>query len=90
MNKNDLRQIGSIIEEKIEPIKKKLGDHDRRFDSISKTLEEGSEKLDSLTLDMIEVQKKTDVLDDIHENTKDIKKKVGDLETRVEVLESVA
>jgi hypothetical protein len=48
MIKSDIQAIGSLIEEKLEPIKKTLNTH-------TNTLSEVTDKLDSLTLDMIEV-----------------------------------
>lgn len=83
MNKSDIQAIGSLIEEKLEPIKKTLNTH-------TNTLSEVTDKLDSLTLDMIEVQKKTDVIADIHDMLKDTKDKVDDHEQRIKVLEHAA
>lgn len=80
MDKRDLKQIETILDkkldQKLEPIKKVQGEH--------------SSKLDALTLDMIEVQKKTDVLPNLHSYVKDTSDKVKDLEERVEILESAA
>ena len=42
MTTNDLKQIGQVVEEKLEPIKK--------------TLEEHTQKLDALTSDVIQLQ----------------------------------
>ena len=53
-------------------------------------LEPVNQKLDSLTLDMIDVQKKTDVIADIHSILEDTKEKVEDHEQRLSSLESPA
>lgn len=45
-------------------------------------------KLDALTADVVSIQQETKIIKDIHENTKDTRQKVQDLEARVEVLES--
>ncbi len=74
MNKLDLKQIEELLDKKLE--------------SIKKTLEEHSSKLDALTLDMIEVQKKTDLLPDLHSYIKDTSDKVKEIEERVETLEA--
>lgn len=83
MKKSDLQEIGSLIEEKLEPIKETLDKH-------TKILSEHSDKLDSLTLDMIEVQRKTDAIADIRDMLEDTKGKVDDHEQRIEVLEHAA
>lgn len=71
-----LKQIKKVLKDELEPINKKLDEH--------------SAKLDSLTLDMIEVQKKTDVLSDLHMYIKDTKEKVDGHEDRIQRLESVS
>ena len=73
MNNTDLKQIEVLLDKKLNPIKK--------------TLEEHSTKLDSLTLDMVDVQKKTDVIADIHSLIGDVKEKVNDHEERISQLE---
>lgn len=88
MNKTDLEQIGALIEEKLEPIKKTLDDHDGQFTSIKKTLDDHSQKLESLFLDIVDVQKKTDILPDIYDIVKGTKEKVDEHEERIEVLEN--
>ncbi len=90
MKKSDLQEIGSLIEEKLEPIKKTLELHDNQFKSISVKLDEHSQKLDSLMLDMVDVQKKTDVLPDYHSLIKDTRENVKDHEQRIEALETAA
>lgn len=76
MKKSDLREIGSIIEEKLEPIKKVLDEH--------------TDKLDALTLDMITVQKKTDALPDLYSMIKDTREKVNEHNDRLDNLETPA
>lgn len=97
MKKSDLQEIGSLIEEKLEPIKetlekhgRMLEQHDNQFKSISAKLDEHTEKLDSLMLDMVDVQKKTDVLPDYHSMIKDTREEIKDHEQRIEALENVA
>ncbi len=53
-------------------------------------LEPVNQKLDSLTLDMIDVQKKTDVLVDLQSYIEDTSEKTKNLEKRVEKLEHQA
>ena len=53
-------------------------------------LEPINQKLDSLMLDMIDVQKKTDILPDLYSLIKDTRDKVKELKQRVGVLESPA
>lgn len=67
-----LKKIAEVLDKKLKPINKKLDEH--------------SIKLDSLTLDMIRVQKKTDILPDLHSY---IKEKVDDHEERIQRLENV-
>ena len=99
-----LKKIGDLLGKKLKPISAKLDshdgqfksihakldEHDNQFKSIRTKLDEHSEKLDSLTLDMIMVQKKTDLLPDLHSLIKDTKVKVDELEERVERLETAA
>ena len=99
-----LKKIGDLLGKKLKPIRTKLDSHDGQFKSIRTKLDshdgqfksirtkldEHSEKLDSLTLDMIMVQKKTDLLPDLHSLIKDTKVKVDELEERVERLETAA
>lgn len=63
---------------------------DQKLEPIHKKLDEHSTKLDSLMLDMFDVQKKTDVLPDLHSMIKDTKEKVDELEERVDRLETAA
>ncbi|MBI4137221.1 hypothetical protein HY469_04120 [Candidatus Roizmanbacteria bacterium] len=101
MNKTDLVQIeevvGKKLKEELKPIKLtldehtlKLDEHTRKLDEHTLKLDEHTERLDSLTLDMINVQKKTDLLPDIFDYVKGTKEKVDDLEKRVETLEAAA
>lgn len=76
MKKSDLQEIGSLIKENLEPIKKTLSEH--------------SDKLDSLTLDMIEIQRKTDAIRDIHALVRDTREAVNDHEQRINILENAA
>ncbi|OGD95533.1 hypothetical protein A3A48_00755 [Candidatus Curtissbacteria bacterium RIFCSPLOWO2_01_FULL_37_9] len=69
-----LQQIKKILQVELKPVNKKLDEH--------------SQKLDSLTLDMIDVQKKTDVLIDIQSYIEDTKEKVDDHEERIQRLEN--
>jgi len=71
-----LKQLEEVLDKKLEPINKKLDEH--------------SDKLDALTIDMADVQKKTDVLADLHSMIKDTKEKVDDHAQRIEVLEHAA
>lgn len=57
---------------------------------LDKKLEPIHSKLDALTLDVADVQKKTDVLPDLHSMIKDTKEQVDDHEQRIEVLEHAA
>ena len=67
---------------------------DRKFDQklgpIKKVLDEHSQRLDSLILDMIDVQKKTDILPDLHSYIKGTSEKVDDHEERIQRLENAA
>lgn len=69
-----LKQIKEVLQKELKPINKKLDEY--------------STKLDLLTLDMIEVQKKTDVLPDLHSYIKDTKEKIDDHEERIQRLEN--
>jgi len=73
-----LKKIEGVLDKKL----------DQKLEPIKKTLDEHSDKLDALTLDMINVQKKTDVLPDLHSYIKDTKEKVDELGERVERLET--
>ena len=68
-----------------EVLDKKL---DQKLEPIRKTLDEHSQRLDSLVLDMVDVQKKTDILPDLYGLIKDNKEKVDKLEERVGSLET--
>lgn len=85
-----LKKIEDVLDKKLKPIKAKLNEHDSQFSSISQKLDRHTDKLDALTIDMIDVQKKTDVLPDLHSYIKDTKEKVDELEKRVERLETAA
>jgi len=76
MNKSDLKQIEELLDKKLEPIKKVQREH--------------SGKLDTLTLDMIDVQKKTDVISDIHDIVKGTRETVQNHEQRLLALETAA
>ncbi|MDO8486985.1 MAG: hypothetical protein Q7S45_01675 [Candidatus Curtissbacteria bacterium] len=85
------------LDQKLEPIKKtldehskKLNEHDGQFRSIKKTLDEHSQRLESIFPDMVDVQKKTDILPDIYDIVKGTKEKVDDHEERLGVLEHAA
>lgn len=54
---------------------------------LDSKLEPVNQKLDSLTLDMIDVQKKTDVIKDLHSYIKDTDHDLKDIQQRVEILE---
>jgi ubiquinone biosynthesis protein UbiJ len=73
MNKTNLNQIKNLLNTSLNPIKKVLDQH--------------SSKLDALTLDVYVLQDKAKLLTDIHENTKDTRKIVDQLQERVEKLE---
>ena|SRR3989344_4847234 len=104
MNKSDFKQIEGLLDKKLKPISTKLEEHDEQFrsigakleehdsqfKSINAKLEEHSSKLDALTLDMIDVQKKTDIIPDIHSMIKDTREEVDKFEQRVERLETAA
>ena len=76
MSNVTLKQIKEVLQEELKPINKKLDEH--------------STKLDSLTLDMIDVQRKTDVLKDLQSYMEDTKGKVDDHEERIQRLENAA
>ena len=67
---------------------------DRKFDQelrpIKKVLDEHTQRLDSLLLDMIDVQKKTDILPDLHSYIKETKEKVDEHDERIQRLENAA
>ena len=75
-----LKKIEEVLDKKL----------DQKLEPIKKTLDKYSDKLDALTLDMINIQKKTDVLPDLHSYIKNTKEKVDELEERVERLETAA
>ena len=68
----------------------KKGDLKQMEELLDTKLEPVNQKLDSLTLDMIDVQKKTDVLPDLHSYIKDTSDEVKKLEERIETIESPA
>lgn len=77
-----------MLEDNVFPMDKKtLKDLETIFDI---KLEPINSKLDALTLDMIDVQKKTDVIADIHDMVKDTRETVEDHEQRIQTLESAA
>jgi len=91
--KEELKPIKVILDEhtrKLDEHTRKLDEHTRKLDEHTRKLDEHSERLDSLTLDMINVQKKTDILPDIFDYVKGTKEKVDDLEKRVETLEAAS
>ena len=79
MNKADLAQIGKVVdtrlEKRLKPIRgiideqlqKQLTPINKKLDEHTKKLDEHSRKLDALTLDVINVQQKTDLIPDLHE-----------------------
>ena len=71
------------LDQKLNPIKKSLDGHDNLFKSIV-------QRLDSLTLDMVDVQKKTDILPDLYSLIKGTKEKVDEHEERLRQLEPAA
>ena len=73
MKKSDLQEIGLLIDERLD---KKL---DEKLEPIKKTLDEHSDKLDALVLDVIHIQKKTDILPDLHGLIKDTREKLWNL-----------
>ncbi|OGD86084.1 hypothetical protein A3B51_03565 [Candidatus Curtissbacteria bacterium RIFCSPLOWO2_01_FULL_41_18] len=75
-----LKKIEEVLDKKL----------DQKLESIKKKLDEHSDKLDALTLDMIDVQKKTDLLPDLHSMIKGTKEKVDDHEERIQRLENAA
>ena len=80
MDKKTLKQIEVVLDKKL----------DEKLKPINKKLDEHSSKLDALTLDMIEVQKKVDVIADIHDIVKGTRETVKDHEQRLEALETAA
>ncbi len=48
MNKTDLEQIGTLIEEKLEPIKDILDEHTRKLDGIVNQLADVSEDVSDI------------------------------------------
>ena len=75
-----LKKIEDVLDKKL----------DQKLRPINTKLEEHSSKLDALTLDVIDIQKKTDVLPDLHSYIKNTKEKVDELEKRVDRLEAVS
>ncbi|OGD94034.1 hypothetical protein A2697_03415 [Candidatus Curtissbacteria bacterium RIFCSPHIGHO2_01_FULL_41_44] len=71
-----LEQIKEVLQEELKPINKKLAEH--------------SVKLDSLTLDIIDVRKKTDILPDLYSLIKDNKEKTEEQDERIQRLENAA
>lgn len=69
-----VKDLKNILKEELEPIKK--------------TLDEHTEKLDSLTLDMADVQKKTDAIPDIRSLLEGTKTQIDDHEERITTLEA--
>lgn len=100
MNKADLVQIGKVVDSRLEkrlkPIRgiideqlqKRLKPISRKLDEHSRKLDEHSRKLDALTLDVINVQQKTDLIPDLHSMIVDTRDKVLELDQRVTVLEN--
>lgn len=75
-----IKQIEEVLDRKL----------DQKLEPIKKTLDEHSQRLESLFLDMVDVQKKTDILPDIHDIVSGTKEKVDNHEERLEVLENAA
>lgn len=92
MTDEDLKKITKVVKleinDALDNVNKKLDDNGNQFMSITSKLDEHSIKLDSLMLDMVDVQKKTDVLPDLHSMIKDTKEKVDELQERVDRLET--
>ncbi len=80
MNQKDLTDIGSLIDQKL----------DEKLEPIHRKLDEHTVKIDSLTRDMIDVQKKTDILPDLYSLIKGTKEIVDDHEQRIQNLETAA
>lgn len=80
MNQKDLNDIGALLDQKL----------DEKLEPIHKKLDEHSLKIDSLTRDMIDVQKKTDILPDLFSIVKGTKETVDDHEQRIQNLENAA
>ena len=80
MNQKDLSDIGSLIDQKL----------DEKLEPIHRKLDEHTVKIDSLTRDMIDVQKKTDILPDLYSLIKGTKEIVDDHEQRIQNLETAA
>ena len=83
MNPKAVKDLKQFIKNELEPINNKLDGHDEQFSYIN-------EKLDSLTLDMANVQKKTDAIADIRDMLKGTKAQVNDHEERIATLEQAA
>lgn len=75
-----LKKIEEVLDKKLKPIVKKIDNQDSRFGILE-------EKIDSLTLDMVEVQRKTDAIADIHDLVKGTREQVKDHEERIAAIE---
>lgn len=80
MDKKTLKDLEMVLDKKL----------DQKLDPIKKVQGEHSSKLDALTLDMIDVQKKTDMIADIHDMLKDTKERVDNHEQRIQTIESAS
>ena len=83
MDKKTLKDLEMVLDKKL----------DQKLDPIKKVQGEHSSKLDALTLDMldmIDVQKKTDMIADIHDMSKDTKERVDNHEQRIQTIESAS
>lgn len=81
MDPKTIKELKQILKDELEPVNKKLDRHDNQFSSIN-------EKLDSLTLDMADVQKKTDAIADIRSLLEGTKTQIDDHEDRITSLEA--
>ncbi len=81
MDPKAVKALEQILDKKLEPVNNKL-------DKLSQTIDEHTEKLDSLTLDMSDVQKKTDAIADIRDMLSGTKTQVNDHEERITTLEA--
>ncbi len=87
MDKKTVKALELILDKKFD---QKLGPIKKTLDEHSKKLDEHSQRLDSLLLDIVDVQKKTDILPDIFDILKGTKEKVDQHEERIQNLENAA
>lgn len=85
-----LKKLVEVLDKKLGPINRKLDKHDGQFRTINAKLDEHSQRLDSLLLDVVDVQKKTDILPDLYSLIKGTKEKVDEHEDQLQRLEEAA